>query len=95
MNQMKDQAADLKEGEIRDKQETMITCFIDESMSETPPSRPSKNCAVVKRLSVPNTDRIKLYVQESEQCCKYKSMTATFESQLKKTLMHHAVFIQA
>ena len=49
MNQMKDQAADLKEGEIRDKQETMITCFIDESMSETPPSRPSKNCAVVKR----------------------------------------------
>ena len=49
MNQMKDKAADLKQGEIRDKQETTITCFIDESMSETPPSRPSKNCAVVKR----------------------------------------------
>ena len=49
MNQMKDQAADLKEGKTRDKQETTIICFDDESMSETPPSRPSKNCAVVKR----------------------------------------------
>ena len=38
-----------KKGEIRDKQEKSITCFIDESMGETPPSRPSKNYAVVKR----------------------------------------------
>ena len=49
MNQMKDQAVDLKKVEIRDKQEKTITCFIDESMGETSPSRPSKNCAVVKR----------------------------------------------
>ena len=49
MNQMKNQAADLKQAEIRDKQETTNTCFIDKSVSETPPSRPSKNCAVVKR----------------------------------------------
>ena len=34
---------------------------------------------------MPDTDRIKLYVQESEQCGKYKSMNPN----LKKTLMNH------